>query len=93
MGTNFCNDLGIHRTVEKEIVFPHLGQRMPEFTEKHSKMELLAQDELIHEGLVRLQGALQNARKDDEVFHLVAANMRKFWSLEDIKNMPFYSRE
>ncbi|EEH37131.2 hypothetical protein PAAG_07549 [Paracoccidioides lutzii Pb01] len=34
MGTNFCNDLKIHRTAEKEFVFPHLGQRMPEFTEK-----------------------------------------------------------
>ena len=116
LGLGFCAALSAHHDIEEAHVFPPLATRMPEFRRPEGASggaapELLAQHDIMHEGLGKLRAYLQRCKGgealdlgrlegvlgwgdvllrhlDEEVEALGAENMRRYWSLEEVKAMP-----
>ncbi|EEH07733.1 conserved hypothetical protein [Histoplasma capsulatum var. duboisii H88] len=70
LGTEFCNNLEIHHSLEEAWVFPILGQRMPAFKDEHKKVELLVQHTHIHTGLTNLLEYLSACKEGKKEFAL-----------------------
>ncbi|KIW60560.1 hypothetical protein PV05_00767 [Exophiala xenobiotica] len=66
-GLHLCQALTIHHTIEERHVFPELAERMPLFREND---HLIAQHELIHEGLVKMENYLDACRTGERELRL-----------------------
>ncbi|KAL4993915.1 hypothetical protein BDV10DRAFT_197959 [Aspergillus recurvatus] len=60
LGLSFCSGLSSHHSIEERYIFPLLADRMPEFA---AGGVLMAQHEVIHDGLVRLGAYLRGCER------------------------------
>ncbi|KAK5199494.1 hypothetical protein LTR92_000033 [Exophiala xenobiotica] len=66
-GLHLCQALTVHHTIEERHVFPELAERMPLFREND---HLIAQHEMIHEGLVKMENYLDACRTGERELRL-----------------------
>ncbi|SPO03018.1 uncharacterized protein DNG_05699 [Cephalotrichum gorgonifer] len=68
-GLRFCQSLAMHHAIEEEYVFKDLAVKMPQFRRPEdggTAPELLAQHDVMHDGLERLSGYLRRCKSGQE---------------------------
>ncbi len=66
-GLEFCHHLTVHHTIEEQHIFPVLARKMPAFKQE---LELLTQHKLIHNGLEKFEGYLEQCRVGERELRL-----------------------